>query len=897
MESLTDEQRALFADGGQLDDYEVLKPIGKGKFSVVFKAKRRHDGQAVALKKIAIFDMMNLKAREKTLKEVRLVQSVSHPNIIQYLDAFVQNNELYIAFEWAEAGDLKRQIRKANEKGNRIMHRDLKPANIFLTLKGVVKVGDLGLGRYLSENTMEARSKVGTPLYMSPEVLRGESYDWKSDVWSLGCILYELAMLRSPFKSEAAQKILLAAEKAGVFAVAQLSAPTLTSGVGVEACELLDALTAAVVSDDDGQQNQSIGESTASLALEDDDAFSRWVVVKEENPYPTMTDNDRENAMIHTDIDPVAWELERRHQVQTQGGLIVAAQKDVQHEIAQIQATRQEQAEQSQRYEKQLNKRFLRARRLYDESTTRLAKSQDEMQTAQERVNRATVEVVRLQAARSELADAVKAADARITDNSRLLERKRQVQHLIDENRELGMRLQVLHDYWTRKQQHAIQYFLQEHLMAPRTPTPAQNSYDYQANAESDCEYDDTGLGLALLEQVEPFLTFERIQFNAVARLATFQFHFCGGRRFQATMSLTGPLQDLDETPVVRNALLHIGLCILPWFWMGYSCKYIRIEAGYLNSEQVHFWEEFYQSVLSEYLYLHGLDRDRLHIIVDAPASEALPVLADRKLEQGGGKDSLEFERSWRFKEIVEMTGASAFRFEHNMEDKTWETILGDFTHVAVGNERSANYDNNVVHEGRPVNHQYDKSFDFETRAHAYIRKYLVEDLHYFLALQHLWEVQIARTFASRSLESSENFLPVFLSCNEAPDGDKWCCKCAKCAFVFILMSAWCSEAQLVEIFGENLFEKQSVFPEFLSLLDEEGVKPMECVGTACETWLSLYLALQAHGDSTFLKSHDQAIRLKGGTMMHLLDDYNSEHLLPEFLEPTLRQPVMMLGA
>ncbi|KAF1794264.1 Intra-flagellar transport protein 57 [Phytophthora cactorum] len=1048
MESLTDEQRALFADGGQLDDYEVLKPIGKGKFSVVFKAKRRHDGQAVALKKIAIFDMMNLKAREKTLKE--------------YLDAFVQNNELYIAFEWAEAGDLKRQIRKANEKGvpsmnarygdtsrssvNRIMHRDLKPANIFLTLKGVVKVGDLGLARI--------RWRLGQR--WGPAVYVAGGAAWRKLRLEKRCVVVgvhfvRLAMLRSPFKSEglnlvglfqkinkgyyeeipevysehlrgivkqmisltasnrpsvqevwefcrtrpsrtrakasgclpkqnngtrkdpetrsarsrnsrskstpetetpsrpsssdqqqetppqsrppssqgdasntateesvkrrhaearmellferlkilryekilkkrisptnfasdirtlprvtpqsrfedmctlsywlisllggevprnddqndeppivAAQKILLAAEKAGVFAVAQLSAPTLTSGVGVEVCELLDALTAAVVSgeaycttppeyprepietlescdeldvtDDDGQQNQSIGESTASLALEYDDAFSRWVVVKEENPYPIMTDNDRENAMIHTDIDPVAWELERRRmlpklhavlqdkrqrrpaesswrvrldQVQTQGGLIIAAQKNVQHEIAQIQATRQEQAEQSQRYEKQLNKRFLRARRLYDESTTRLAKSQDEMQTAQERVNRATVEVVRLQAARSELADAVKAADARITDNSRLLERKRQVQHLIDENRELGMRLQVLHDYWTRKQQHAIQC---SHL--------DPNSYDYQANAEADCEYDDTGLGLALLEQVEPFLTFERIQFNAEARLAT------SSSISAATMSLTGPLQDLDETPVVRNALLHIGLCILPWFWMGYSCKYIRIEAGYLNSEQVHFWEEFYQSVLSEYLYLHGLDRDRLHIIVDAPASEALPVLADRKLEQRdcyfqGRRQGLtrvyqllsssatpcawlqwgdrpqEFERSWRFKEIVEMTGASAFRFEHNMEDKTWESevagtryqpaghpwaalvafdsvlaaILGDFTHVAVGNERSANYDNNVVHEGRPVNHQYDKSFDFETRAHAYIRKYLVEDLHYFSALQHLWEVQIA---------------------------------------------------------------------------------------------------------------------------------------------------------
>ncbi|KAF0687114.1 Aste57867_21085 [Aphanomyces stellatus] len=227
MDKLSDAQRELFRSGGCLDDYEILKPIGKGKFSVVYRAKRRRDGVLVALKKVNIFNLMDAKAREKTLKEVRLVQSVHHPNIIQYLDAFIgHDDELCIAFEWAEAGDLKRQIRKANEKNvrfdertiwtyfgqicaaiehmhvHRIMHRDIKPANIFLTLAGAVKVGDLGLGRYLSENTMEAHSKVGTPLYMSPEVLRGDGYDWKCDVWSLGCILYELAMLRSPFKSE-----------------------------------------------------------------------------------------------------------------------------------------------------------------------------------------------------------------------------------------------------------------------------------------------------------------------------------------------------------------------------------------------------------------------------------------------------------------------------------------------------------------------------------------------------------------------------------------------------------------------------------------------------------------------------------------------------------------------
>jgi NIMA (never in mitosis gene a)-related kinase len=202
-----------------LADYDVVKPIGKGKFAVVYRAQRKSDGQLVAIKKIAI-DAMDQKARDKTLKEVRLLQSVHHPNIIEYMDSFIEGDELIIVFEWAAAGDLKRQIRKAQERKarfderviwkyfaqiceaiahmheRRIMHRDLKPANIFLTLSGTVKVGDLGLGREMSENTLEAHSKVGTPLYMSPEVLRGDGYDWKSDVWSLGCLLYELAMLK-----------------------------------------------------------------------------------------------------------------------------------------------------------------------------------------------------------------------------------------------------------------------------------------------------------------------------------------------------------------------------------------------------------------------------------------------------------------------------------------------------------------------------------------------------------------------------------------------------------------------------------------------------------------------------------------------------------------------------
>lgn len=163
---------------------------------------------------------------EKCLKEVRILQSLHHSNIVNYLDSFVHENHLVIVLDWCGAGDLKRQIRKAVQRNarfserviwkyfsqiveavrymhsKRVMHRDLKPANILLTEDAVIKVGDLGLGRMLGEETMQAFSKVGTPLYMAPEVLKGNGYDFSSDIWSLGCILYELACLISPFKEE-----------------------------------------------------------------------------------------------------------------------------------------------------------------------------------------------------------------------------------------------------------------------------------------------------------------------------------------------------------------------------------------------------------------------------------------------------------------------------------------------------------------------------------------------------------------------------------------------------------------------------------------------------------------------------------------------------------------------
>ena len=99
---------------------------------------------------------------------------------------------------WKFTAQIAGALKHMKEK--HIMHRDLKPANIFIDANGNMKLGDLGLGREFSSQTLEAYSRVGTPLFMSPEVLQGSGYDFQCDVWSLGCITYELCALKSPFR-------------------------------------------------------------------------------------------------------------------------------------------------------------------------------------------------------------------------------------------------------------------------------------------------------------------------------------------------------------------------------------------------------------------------------------------------------------------------------------------------------------------------------------------------------------------------------------------------------------------------------------------------------------------------------------------------------------------------
>ena len=166
---------------------------------------------------------MSHEERAEAVNEIRLQASVRHPNVTSYREAFLDGQRLCIVMEYAPYGDLQRCIRKreAHRKPfpedlvwsyfiqvcmgirelhrRNIIHRDIKAANILRTSPIIVKVGDLGIAKLL-KGAM-ARTQIGTPHYMPPEVWKSRPYSFSSDVWSLGCLLYELVTLRVPFEA------------------------------------------------------------------------------------------------------------------------------------------------------------------------------------------------------------------------------------------------------------------------------------------------------------------------------------------------------------------------------------------------------------------------------------------------------------------------------------------------------------------------------------------------------------------------------------------------------------------------------------------------------------------------------------------------------------------------
>ena len=209
-----------------IQDFTIKKTLGRGSFGSVYLVLRKKDQKIYALKTV-IFENLNKRDQENSLNEVRILASINHPNVIGYKEAFwdEKGSSLNIVMEYADDGDLESKIVQMRKEGGmfnesliwsysiqmieglkalhdkKIMHRDIKSANIFLVKdKHQCKIGDMNVSKVIKEKVL--RTQTGTPYYASPEVWKDEPYSYKSDLWSIGCVIYELCSLRPPFKGK-----------------------------------------------------------------------------------------------------------------------------------------------------------------------------------------------------------------------------------------------------------------------------------------------------------------------------------------------------------------------------------------------------------------------------------------------------------------------------------------------------------------------------------------------------------------------------------------------------------------------------------------------------------------------------------------------------------------------
>ncbi|XP_072197274.1 serine/threonine-protein kinase Nek5-like [Excalfactoria chinensis] len=214
-----------------MDRYEILKKIGEGSFGKIFLAKAKADDEQCVIKEIDL-TKMPVKEKEASQKEVILLAKMKHENIVAFYASLQEENKLYIVMEYCDGGDLMKRINmqhgvlfEENQilswfvqislglkhiHDRKILHRDIKSQNIFLSSNGkVAKLGDFGIARQLNDTADFAYTCVGTPYYLSPEICENQPYNNKTDVWSLGCVLYELCALKHPFEGNSLHQLVL----------------------------------------------------------------------------------------------------------------------------------------------------------------------------------------------------------------------------------------------------------------------------------------------------------------------------------------------------------------------------------------------------------------------------------------------------------------------------------------------------------------------------------------------------------------------------------------------------------------------------------------------------------------------------------------------------------------
>ncbi len=344
-------------------------------------------------------------------------------------------------------------------------------------------------------------------------------------------------------------------------------------------------------------------------------------------------------------------------------------------------------------------------------------------------------------------------------------------------------------------------------------------------------------------------------------------------------------LQKIGDA-TLRNFIFHLGLAEMPSYWKCAVSPEIIVEAGPLTRRQEQWWQDLIFHGLGEFFYKNKIDfTKRRFLTIRAKTHSPFPLSEPRikggsfLVPVGGGKDSLVAlellkRAGQKFQPFILGNVPAAFAvvkaarcpepvvLRREIDPKLLALNRNGYLNghtpfsaylafasvfcaklfghhaAAVANERSANEETTIFH-GKPINHQYSKSFDFEKKFRAYASRYLTKNVSYLSAMRPLYELQIAQIAAS--LKN----LPAIKSCNVNQKKGTWCGKCSKCLTAFLLLYPFVDEHVLIRMFKRNLFANNALWRYIPALVGETAEKPFECVATRKETRAAFQLAIE----------------------------------------------------
>ena len=354
-----------------------------------------------------------------------------------------------------------------------------------------------------------------------------------------------------------------------------------------------------------------------------------------------------------------------------------------------------------------------------------------------------------------------------------------------------------------------------------------------------------------------------------------FEFEIENLKKFNPTIRILKKNMKIKNlnTDFVKKLVFHMGLIELISYWKATCSKEVIIKCGNINEEQKDWFKKLYYYGLGELFYTNNIKVSQDDFMnITCTGKENNSTAEESNLDGyiipiGGGKDSivtLEILKNMKRSALIvnpkpvtlkcaEIAGIDndniieVYRIiDKGIIELNSEGFINGHTpfssmlaflsyfigyitnnkYIALSNESSAN-ESNV--EGEKINHQYSKTYEFENDFKQYTDKYLKTGVKYFSFLRPLTEIQIAKL-----VSKYEKYHKVFKSCNVGSKEKewKWCCNCPKCLFVFTILSPFLYKDKLINIFGEDLYEKESLKETFIELLGYGKTKPFECVGT-----------------------------------------------------------------